>query len=109
VIVNADGTFAFEENPGNFASQLEGPLHEDLQGVWNRWLMAKYPTRQSLEQAMGDLPESQDSGQGSVPLQNVYGGERAAIQFNVFFAEVEQKFFDRVKLFLREEIQCNAL
>ncbi len=98
-----------EDNPGNFASQLTGPLHDDLQGVWNRWLAARYDDRTALVNAIGELPEDQSPIKDNLPLQNVYDDSLAAIHFNVFLAEVEQSFFDRTRTFLRDELRCHAL
>ena len=98
-----------EDNPGNFASRLEGPLRDDVRNAWNRWLASRFPERSALQSALGELPDDQDPTTGNVPLQDVHANSPAAIQFNVFLAEVEQDFFDRTRQFLRDELHCNAL
>lgn len=98
-----------EDNPGNFANRLPGPLRDDLQNAWNRWLAARFPDRAALESALGDLPDDQDPAQGNVPLPDVHATSPAAVQFNVFLASVEQDFFARSRQFLRDELRCGAL
>ena len=98
-----------EDNPGNFIGRLKGPLRNDVQNAWNRWLAARFHDRSALESALGNLPDDQDPAKGNVPLQNVRATSPAAVQFNVFLAEVEQDFFDRTRQFLRNELHCDAL
>ena len=98
-----------EDNPGNFASRLQGPLRDDCQRAWNRWLASRYRTRSALTKALGDLPADQDPAKGTVPLQDIYSKSPAVVQFNVFLAGMEQDFFDRTRRFLREELHCDAL
>ncbi len=98
-----------EDNPGNFISRLEGPLRDDWQSAWNQWLGKRYPSRQSLVSAIGELPKNQDPSLGNVPLQDVHGNSPATVQFNVFLAEIEQDFFQRTRTFLRDELHCQAL
>ncbi|MCU0871847.1 MAG: hypothetical protein MUE50_05835 [Pirellulaceae bacterium] len=98
-----------EDNPGNFAGRLQGPLRDDLQRAWNRWLAARFQERAALESALGPLPADQGPAQGKVPLQDVHATSPAAVQFNVFLAEVEQDFFNRTQRFLRDELHCDAL
>ena len=98
-----------EDNPGNFISGLEGPLRDDCQRAWNRWLAKRYPSGAALTKAIGKLPANQDPSNGTVPLQRVDAKSPATVQFNVFLAEMEQDFFDRARRFLRDELRCNAL
>jgi hypothetical protein len=98
-----------ENNPGNFAGRLQGPLRDDLQRAWNRWLAARFQDRAALKSALGQLPDDQDPAQGNVPLQDVHATSPATVQFNVFLAEVEQDFFNRTRRFLRDELHCDAL
>ncbi|WP_442508517.1 hypothetical protein SH528x_000042 [Novipirellula sp. SH528] len=98
-----------EDNPGNFIGQLEGPLRDDWQTAWNRWLGKRYPKSQSLVAAIGKLPDDQDPSRGNVPLQNVRGDSPATVQFNIFLAEIEKDFFQRTRTFLRDELHCGAL
>ena len=98
-----------EDNPGNFMGRLEGPLRDDWQSAWNRWLATRYSDRQSLEAAIGELPADQDPSRDNVPLQNVHGDSQATVTFNVFLAEIERDFYRRTRDFLREELHCQAL
>ena len=98
-----------ENCPGNFVANLQGPLRNDWQRAWNRWLSTRFPDRSSLSAVVGDLPQGQDPFQGSVPLQNVYEHSKIATLFNVFLAETELNFFKRTREFLREELNCRAL
>jgi hypothetical protein len=98
-----------ENCPGNFIANLEGPLRDDWQKAWNRWLVNRYADRKSLLATFKDLPESSDPAKGNVPFQNVYDQSALAIQFNVFLAETEKDFFERTRRFLRDDLQCRAL
>ncbi len=98
-----------EDNPGNFANRLQGPLRDDLQNAWNGWLAARFPDRAALKSALGDLPDDQDPARGNVSLQDVRATSPAAVQFNVFLAELEQDFFNRTRQFLRDQLHCDAL
>ena len=98
-----------EDCPGNFISTLKGKLHDDCQRAWNRWLAARYPDRESLSRALGNLKGDQDPAKGTVPLASIYGRLPAVIAFNTFLAEVERDFFERTRRFLRDELHCKAL
>lgn len=98
-----------ENCPGNFVRQLEGPLRDDWQQAWNRWLTGRYKDRPTLVAALGDLPADQDPSAGTVPLQDIYGSSPASVAFNVFLADTELDFFHRTKSFLRNELGCKAL
>lgn len=98
-----------EDCPGNFTGSLKGPLRDDWQGAWNRWLAARYPGRPALVSALGKLPDDQDPAKGTVPLQDAWGNQPTSTVFNVFLATVERDFFERTRRFLREELRCEAL
>lgn len=98
-----------ENCPGNFIGRLKGPLRNDWQQAWNKWLTARYKNRTALTTALGPLPDDQDASQGSIPLQNVHAKSPATTVFNVFLAEVERDFFGRTRKFLREELGSQAL
>ncbi|MCX6908574.1 MAG: hypothetical protein NTY01_11090 [Verrucomicrobia bacterium] len=98
-----------ENCPGNFISGLKGKLRDDWQRAWNRWLAARYPDRESLARALGNLKGDQDAAKGTVPLASVYGRLPAVVAFNAFLAEIERDFFERTRKFLRDELRCKAL
>ncbi len=98
-----------EDCPGNFISGLKGGLRDDWQRAWNHWLAARYPNRESLARALGNLKGDQDAAKGTVPLASIYGRLPAVIAFNTFLAEVERDFFERTRHFLRDELHCKAL
>jgi hypothetical protein len=98
-----------EDCPGNAVGGLQGPLRDEWQRAWNRWLAARYPNRAALGQALGPLPEGQDAARGTVPLQNLRVQGPVTVAFNAFLAEVERAFFTRTQTFLRDELHCPAL
>jgi hypothetical protein len=99
-----------EDCPGNFIGSVKGKLLEDWVRAWNRWLVARYPGRAELAQALGPfLHDAYDPNSGSVPMPGVYGQTPEVVVFNVFLAEVERSFYERTRLFLREELHCEAL
>ncbi|MBN2713165.1 MAG: hypothetical protein JXR97_12160 [Planctomycetes bacterium] len=70
--------------------------------AWNKWLAEKYPNYDDLKDALGDLGDDEDPAKGSVRI----GHWRV---FNVFVADAEKKFAERIRNFLREELKCKAL
>lgn len=98
-----------EDCPANFIGGLKGRLRDEWQHAWNRWLAARYPDRQALAAALGNLAEGQDPEQGTVPLQNIRGQGPGVVPFNTFVADVQRRFYDRTRTFLRDEMYCRAL
>jgi len=98
-----------EGNPGNRWEDLAGPLKDDWSRAWNRWLAARYPTREDLARALGALEAGQDPASGTVPLPSKFDNSPASIQRAIFFAETEIGFHDRTRKFLRDELGCQAL
>ena len=98
-----------EDCPGNFIDGLQGRLRDDWQLAWNRWLAARYPDRHSLAAALGNLADKQDPARGTVPLQSIRGQGPGVITFNAFVADVQWRFFDRTRTFLRDEMRCQTL
>lgn len=97
-----------EDCPGNFIDGLRGRLRDDWQLAWNRWLAAHYPDRHSLAAALGNLSDKQDPARGTVPLPSIRGQGPGVITFHAFVADVQWRFFDRTRTFLRDEMRCQA-
>jgi len=98
-----------EGNAGNFLGRLSGRLKDDWTSAWNRWLAARYPTREALTRALGNLDAGQDATAGTVPLPARIDDSPAGIQLGLFLAETERSFFERTRKFLRDELRCQAL
>lgn len=98
-----------EDNPGNYIGGLTGPVREDWQRAWNRWLQARDPDRKAVLDALGKSGDEQDAAKGNIPLGQAYGDSAASTVFNVFLAEVERDFFERTRRFLRQELGCQAM
>ncbi len=98
-----------EDCPDNFIDGLQGRLRDDWRLAWNRWLAARYPDRQALAAALGNLAEGHDAAQGTVPLPSIRGEGPDAVTFNAFVADVQYRFFDRTRTFLRDQMHCGAL
>lgn len=78
--------------------------------AWNRWLASRYPDRDDLDVALGDLTASEDPKDGNVALPvNIKGGVRRARAAQVFLADTEKAMFARMRSFLRDDIRCPAL
>lgn len=78
--------------------------------AWNRWLVARYPNRDDLDAALGDLADTEDPATGTVLLPfNPKNGTRRARVCQVFRTETEKAMVDRMRRFLRDELHCQAL
>ena len=98
-----------EGNAGNFLGRLSGRLKDDWTLAWNRWLAARYPTREALASALIKLDAGQDAASGTVPLPARLDDSPAGVQLSLFLAETERSFFERTRKFLRDELGCRAL
>ncbi len=78
--------------------------------AWNRWLAQRYPNRDDLDMALGDLADTEDPAAGSVVLpDNLKSGTRRARACQVFHADTEKAMLERMRSFLRDELKCPAL
>ena len=78
--------------------------------AWNRWLAARYPNRDDLDAALGDLTDAEDPAAGTVVLPaDLKSGARRARVCQVFRAETEKAMVERMRRFLREDLKCPAL
>ena len=95
----------------------EGPNTGDaVKGIpewkvaWNRWLAARYPTREALAAAVGDLAAGEDAATGSVAFPDkIKGDAQRARLCQVFLADTERTMVERMRKLLREELKCQAL
>ena len=72
-------------------------------------MAARYPDRHSLAAALGNLADKQDPARGTVPLPSIRGQGPGVITFHAFVADVQWRFFDRTRTFLRDEMRCQTL
>ncbi len=78
--------------------------------AWNRWLSSRYPTREALDAALGDLTDKEDPKDGTVIMpDNIKSGTRRARLCQVFLAETEKTMIERMKAVIRDELKCPAL
>lgn len=78
--------------------------------AWNRWLAARFPDRDALDLALGDLADNEDPADGSVALPADSGsGTRRARICQVFLADTELAMVERMRRLLRDELKCPAL
>jgi len=78
--------------------------------AWNRWLAARYPDRDALDLALGDLRDTEDPAAGTVaPPDDLKSGMRRARVAQLFLAETEQAMVARMRAFLHDELRCPAL
>ncbi len=87
---------------------------EDLDGLWNAWLLQKYTRREALAEAWaGDLRVSEDPQIGSVRRLNpAEFASASAGRFQdeaVFYANIEKSFFAEMRTFLRGELGAPQL
>ncbi|MGC8666958.1 MAG: hypothetical protein ACP5VE_02415 [Chthonomonadales bacterium] len=98
-----------EGNPGNFVGLLTGNLGRDYALAWNKWLQARYPTRDALANALGAQPSDPTAQPGRVPIPTQQDASRRWVLFNVFLADSQRSFFHRTRDFLRNQLHCRAL
>jgi hypothetical protein len=99
-------------NEGNF-----GNFFKDIQTIpewkagWNRWLAKRYPDRAALATAWGaELKESEDPSAGSVGFPDrLQGGGLRSRDCILFLGHTEREMVQRMKAFLRDELDCRAL
>ncbi|HEX2949693.1 MAG TPA: hypothetical protein VHV83_09015 [Armatimonadota bacterium] len=84
-------------------------LRPDWVRAWNAWLAARYPSRDALVKAIGQLDPSQDPAKGTVALPRQVDNTPIGLQLSCFLAENHTKFFLRTKAILRDKIGCKAL
>ncbi|HEX2999862.1 MAG TPA: hypothetical protein VHR86_06460, partial [Armatimonadota bacterium] len=98
-----------EGNPGNFTGRMTDRLKKDYTVAWNRWLAERYPTRDALVHALGNLPADQDPKAGTVALPDGMDDTPTGIQYSLFLTDNQRTFFERTRAFLRDEMHCQAL
>jgi len=78
--------------------------------AWNRWLAARYATRDDLAAAIGGLGANEDPKQNTVALPQYLNTTtpRGSVG-EVFVAATEKSTYERMRDFLRNEIKCPAL
>jgi len=78
--------------------------------AWNRWLASRYPNREDLAAALGDLTDKEDPKAGTVVMpDNIKSGTLRARLCQVFLAENEKAMIERMKAIVRDELKCPAL
>lgn len=91
----------------------EGPIAHNTPewtAAWNRWLAARYPNRDDLDLALGDLADNEDPATATVVLPaNLKAGTRRVRVCQVFHADTEKAMVERMRRFLRDELKCPAL
>ncbi|HSI83358.1 MAG: hypothetical protein ACAI35_14260 [Candidatus Methylacidiphilales bacterium] len=94
------------------ANHLWGHIKQipEWTSAWNRWLAARYPTREELEIALGDLGPTEDPARNTVGLPgSILAQSRRARLCQVFVTDTERAMCDRLRAFLRDELKCQAL
>jgi len=78
--------------------------------AWNRWLAARYATRDDLAAAIGDLGTNEDPKQNTVALPQYLNTTTPRSRVGeVFVAATEKSTYERMRDFLRNDIKCPAL
>jgi len=98
-----------EGNFGNFLGRLNERIERDWAAAWNRFLAARYDSRDALGKAWGTDPGG-DPKAGTVPLfKSAYDNSPRGRDLVAFLAETERDMFARMRRFLRDELGCAAL
>lgn len=97
-------------NEGWIGGHAEVRANPQWTAAWNRWLAVRYPDRDALDLALGDLADSEDPAAGTVALPAEAGsGTRRARACQVFKADTERAMVERMRTLLRDELKCPAL
>ncbi|HEX2949404.1 MAG TPA: hypothetical protein VHV83_07525 [Armatimonadota bacterium] len=99
-------------NEGNIVGRmgsLSSRLRPDWVRAWNAWLAARYPSRDALTKALGQLDPSQDPAKGTVPLPTATDETAKGKLLSCFLADTQSKLFLRTRAVLHEKIGCKAL
>ncbi len=98
-----------EGNVGNYLRGLDERVARDWQVAWNRFLSARYGSRQAIEDAWGVSVEG-DPAAGTVPLPtNPYEDSPRGCDVVAFLTQTERDMFARMEQFLRKELAVKAL
>lgn len=78
--------------------------------AWNHWLAKRYSDRQMLADALGDLKGDEDPARGTVDWpEDVTSDTTRGRVTQVFLADMERRFVQRVRKHLRDDLHCQAL
>lgn len=78
--------------------------------AWNRWLGERFPTREELEIAIGDLESGEDPAKGTVELpSNRFNETRRGRLCTVFISDMERSVYVKLRDFLHKELKWKAL
>jgi hypothetical protein len=99
-------------NEGNFGN-FYGDLVKipEWKQAWNRWLAQRYSDRESLATAWGsELKQDEDPASQTVALpQTLWFPNPRVRDCILFFGDTERDMAERMKTFLRDELNCQAL
>jgi hypothetical protein len=98
-----------EGNFGNFFKDIR--TFPEWTQAWNRWLAARYGTSVALAAKWGDgLKADEDPSKGTVALpERLQEDGLRARDCIAFLADTERDMVLKMKLFLRDELDCRAL
>jgi hypothetical protein len=98
-----------QTEPGGTWCDIPSYYAEQLDRLWNGWLTERHGDAASLREAWGgDLRGDEDTAEGSVRrLKPGEFADASAARFHdeaTFYEQIEQRFFDEMAAFLREEV-----
>ncbi|HYF48710.1 MAG TPA: hypothetical protein VEJ63_04860, partial [Planctomycetota bacterium] len=98
-----------EGNAGNFFGELR--KFTEWQQAWGAWLKKTYATQEKLAAAWGaELKAGEELEKGTVGLpENIHHASIRTRDAHLFMTDIEIEMIERMKKFLREELQCKAL
>ncbi len=97
----------------------EGPVSNNWGAVrtmpewataWNKWLAARYTSRDALASALGYLEANEDLQKGNIAMpQYLDASTPRGRVAEVFVAETEKATYEKMRTFLRDDLKCQAL
>ncbi len=100
--------------PSGTWSDIPPAYAEDLDRLWNRWLLRRYVDRQALAQAWGgDLRDNEDPRLDSVrrlrPEDFAASARARFYDEATFYAEMERSYFREMSAYLRGELDVRQV
>lgn len=97
-------TFFDHSHGGAFEQKVKGEYLEQFKGLWHKWLLERYPTRDRLLKAWGQLDASEDPAKRTVrraTQQELYDGTQRSVDTAKFLYEIEKRLYTELSDYIK--------